>query len=531
MAYSSLALGNDKYELFLSNEEQEYQRNPEEHSTASDFRSILDPGLDISTLVFLKSSEAELAVQNIYIDNFPVSFSQTEAVSIYVAIPLLSATCNQNYNKYDTNLFNNEPFAIPFQDVTASRVEEIVDYLNNAICEKLTFFLLKSYCRLVLDIDVFQENATSIPTKDELKLAIRYVEIALFSRHILHKYLCAKLDETNDNIDNLITFTIPTSQQTNMTSTWEESIINESSCFKPVASRTHTVEKNARLINLEDFSGVSLRAEYDTAESVRANIESNMQTTLEDVMQIEYTLLRSLTNASVESIKKFIGANKDLISLGLKTREILILNLNRFDKRTNVSKLFADFLITFKLDTDNSKLKVEMNPRLFLTDTSTIIVFPKQASYVIGGKNNENVTIGPITHNSDSDKTEPMLTQNITNTNHRLFSRIRPFPRVIHFLSDVVGGLSRDGWLAGTQHSDYTIFHTMMINEEMINTRYICKVDQEQTFHRTSNARRVLNGLRFRIIDDNFRLIHFPVCTVIRMSFVIRPVLHENASW
>ena len=530
MAYSSLSLNVDKYELFLSNEDEEYQRNPiKQQSSASNFKSIMDPGLDISTLIFLKSSDAEIALSTCFVNNLPLAISQTELISIYVAIPLDSSSGNQSYNITQQDLFNNTPFIIPLTDFTTTEAEDIIGYLNDAICEPTTFFLIKSYLRAILDVDVFEGNVTSINSKREFKLLIRYLEIALFTRHIIHNCLVRKLAPTtipNSDIRELITFTQTKAEQATMNQRWEQDILNDSRCIKPVASRENVTASESRILNLEQFYGVTLTKVTEPVNPSRVLIERKVDEFLTNVLLIETTLFGVLTEESITTIKDFLSANRKLIFLALKTRHILILNKDRIDKRTNTSRLFADFLVSFTLD--NQKLKVEMNPTNFLTDTSVLILFPEQVSYVIGGKAHENVRIGPITAQSTTRNDLPALTQILESPRQRLYARIRPLPRIIHILCDLISTLSRDTWLRNSKHLDFSIIHTMVLTDDMVNMHFISKVDKDEYFYRTSNARKVLNGIRFRMVDDSFRLIQFPVCTIAKLSFVIRPVLNRN---
>ena len=526
MAYSRLALDTDKYEIFISNEDIEYTRTPDTGSSASDFQTILDPALDISSLIYLKSSNAELSLDQIYIDGLPLCFTQTEDVSIYIAVPPHSTQCNQTVNETAVGTFNDQPYAIAFEDVAKDNVHDIVNYLNDLICEPLTHFLLKSCLRCVLDVDVLKPIIPTSFNLDEIKLLIRYVECALFSRHIIHRHLTGVL-KTDDNIDNWILFKQTKGEQESMSLEWESSIINESQCIIGPAARIDAGP--GRFINLNKFRGISLRHAYNTSEeSPMSSIEGAVKEYLDNV----FPDLKDEAGNVASDIKPYIyliiEANKDMIKLATKCRQILLHNRDRINKKHRDPELFHDYLVKFKVDNDNCKLVVETNPDLFLTNTSVLVLFPDQASYILGSKSGENATIGPIRRGSHSETDLPALTNVLKAPNQRLFSGIRPSPHIIHVLLDSVGSLAKDLWLRNSEHNDYSIVHTIILDSVMQSARFISKVNDSQVFYRTSNSRKILNGIKVRLVDSNFRILKFPVCTIVKVSFTLRPVLHEN---
>ena len=521
MALSRLSLDNEKYEIFISNEDNEFNKNRDDISTASDFQAIIDPALDIAPLLYLKSSNAELSLNQFFLDNLCLTFTKTESMSFYVAVPLSSAICNEYVRDTQVKTLNDQPYIFHLDDFSTTSPQEVVTYLNDKFCESSTYFLLRSYLRVVLDIDVFKpEVVSNVLTLKDIKLLLRYLDIAIYSRYIAYCHLVRGLKAKNTLSDHEV-YSFSENEQKIMTARWESNIIAESNCILPVNER-HAANA-PRMVNLAGYPAVCLQNNREEDNSHRLAVTTQVQnflsiTTYDDDFEP--------TDKTTEFMEQMVVGNEELIKLALKSRQILEHEGRRIDKR--VKNLFHDFLITFKMDVDNSKLKVDLNPTLFLTNTKAVLALPEQVSYVLGGRNGHSVVIGPITSDSDSTPQRTSLTHRITASEHRLFSGIRPHPKVLHVLNDLTGDLGKDQWLRRTPHESYSIIHTILIDDAMISTRFISKLNDTQIFHRTSNAKKIINGFKIRLVDNCFRTVIFPVCTIVKLSFTMRPVLHEN---
>ena len=123
-----------------------------------------------------------------------------------IQLPREISTCNQYYNNDAVDAFNNTPYYISLDDFSTSNPESVVSYLNGKLSSALTMLVVRSCLRIILDTDIFVENCFQQPTLKELRLMVRYLDIILFSRHVLHNFLCSKIGDTTNNIDHLINF-------------------------------------------------------------------------------------------------------------------------------------------------------------------------------------------------------------------------------------------------------------------------------------------------------------------------------------
>ena len=143
MAYYHLSLDNDKYQIFIDNSSSEDFLDRNELSTASSFIATLDSSIDLSSLLYLKSSVALMTVSNLSIDNLPLCFSGLEYIIVTVHLPAEMADCNQFYNSFHLNRFNVTPYKIPLEDFSTSNPESAVSYINSRLGKNVTFFYLK----------------------------------------------------------------------------------------------------------------------------------------------------------------------------------------------------------------------------------------------------------------------------------------------------------------------------------------------------------------------------------------------------
>ena len=83
MTNPSLGYGIQEYHLHMDNRSSEDAGNDEEDSTASNFEVILQPTVDISNLLFLKSTEAEIGLSELTIDNTCLTFKRSEKIQCF----------------------------------------------------------------------------------------------------------------------------------------------------------------------------------------------------------------------------------------------------------------------------------------------------------------------------------------------------------------------------------------------------------------------------------------------------------------
>ena len=527
MAYSHLSLTSEQYDLYISNVKQEEELNETNVSSASRFNTILDPNIDLSSLLYLRSVSAETALAYATINGLPLTYSSTETIQIYITIPANDATCNQSYNSIALEKFNETAYEIQMNDYTTTSEEEAIDCLNEKICLELTNLLLKSYLRIICDIDIFTDEKlnTNLNNK-EIRLIQRYLDCVLFSRHVIHKFIAKKLNnpELTNALDSLIKFKYSTAQEKNFTLEWEQDILEYSQLLKKIENRVQPKQNNA--INLKLFPEVSVNKGFTDIrpESVKKVIEDDIDNwiTFAGILEyIEGTV--ELTQDSITNIHKILEANKNLILLTLKCRQIITLQDDIKKKKgpfQNQDQLFNGFLLLFTIE--NDKLKLELNESLFLTNTSVKIVLPPQVSYVLGSKDREPITIGPLMNNLfDPIPKPPVFTKNICYSYQRLFYNIRPMAKMIYVLTDFTSSISRNLWSKKPIYDDFSIVHSFLMDETNTNLKFILKNKENYLFCRISNLKRLLSSITIILVDENFYELMFSVATITNLNFVI----------
>ena len=531
MANYHLSMNNDKYQIFIDNSSQENTLSNNEISTASNFIVTLNSSVDLSSLLYLKSSVAEMSLSALTIDNIALTYSSQEYLKVTVQLPEDIGRCNLYFQPTSVRQFNETPYIIPLDDYSTANSEDAVFFINKRLTERMTFFLLHSVLRIVFDTDIFEvENKGKLTLKD-IRLINRYLDCIIFSRHILHRYLGQKLGSRENEVDSLVTF----QGKENVTSQKEQQIIKESEVIRPVNLREKPTHANN--MDLSIFGGVNLNTAYTQTDGPRQFIETeseNWLTQMEAVERIDPTDAHSrLTEESEDMINGFLDANKCLIQQAIQARQLITFEKDRLDrvKTGQNSLLFNDNLICLTLDDSGSRLKCELNPSLFLVENTTRvwIQFPRQVSYVMGTQKGDVLTIGPIVNDPNLDAVnEPKLTNTITCNGQRLHSGIRAQPRLLYIVTDLASSLRRDLWLQHTPFEDSHIIHCHVMDENTISSRFICKTNEHEVYYRVSTMKNLLNKFKVFILDENFRLLIFPLRTYCRLSLTFRPVSNSN---
>ena len=110
--YHHLSTNINNYTLFLDNSESENALEEGDISSASDFSITLNPALDLSPLLYLKSTEGELCIRELFIDNLPICFTESETIDVTVNVPPSSVVFNMQFNVHKTNNLNNRLFQL-----------------------------------------------------------------------------------------------------------------------------------------------------------------------------------------------------------------------------------------------------------------------------------------------------------------------------------------------------------------------------------------------------------------------------------
>ena len=190
MAFNNLDVTNDCYLLYVDNKEKENELTENVHSSAGEFNVLIEPQLDLASMLFLKSTEGEISLQNWHIDGLPLSASRLEQCFVQVQIDDQVTFANWVYTCASQKEFNEVMHPLPMTDHHCRSPSEVIDYFNSVMANKVNQLIIGSYLRAFLDADIWKFRTDGIMTLDDIKLASRYLDIGFECRRILHKHLC-----------------------------------------------------------------------------------------------------------------------------------------------------------------------------------------------------------------------------------------------------------------------------------------------------------------------------------------------------
>ena len=543
MAFSHLSQADcDKYDIYLSNTKiEDNLEETDNFSSAGHWENLLDQSIDLSNLLFMKSTTAEIALTKMTFDGLPLTYLESENISINLQIPEPSAFCNQYYSGVYLKKMNSDALQIPLDDFMTADPQTAVDYLNDKIALPMFHFILQRYLKLVFDTEIFKKDSIMTPLSlGDIRLLIRYIDCALVNRHIIHLWLCRNTGITNTL--NGADFAPLAKEKINLT--METKLLKQSQSLRLVTERPSTTDDNK--IDLKLFYGLTVTDVYDNAEqpgSPRNTIEKKTQDWL-DFMELisrkdPHDLNSPLTETSMGDCQKIITANGDLLKIGLKARDILVAYRDKILSPKEGS--LNDHFFAIVINKLTNKCSFLLNPNDFLqgdvrhlvADTkktltiSISIIFPEQASYVLGVKDGQKLHIGPIDFDMKA-TASPKLTNQILATNQTTDSLIRPMSKVIYLATDLVSSLSRDLWLSDTKYASYHLIYCHVIDDNTISSKFICKDNDDKNFFKVNSLKNILNRFNILVLDHNFRKVIFPKKTYVKLALTVQPTRSDD---
>ena len=532
---SRLDQGTDKYILDLTNDASEEHLEDGGHSSASDFTILLSPTLNLSSLLYLRSVAAEIAISQLTVDALPLTATKRESIFVNVVVPPDITSCNTWYNPIAITDANEIPFEIPCRDFYTSDPSEIIQYTNATLQEGLTQFLFYRYVCAVLDVDIFSSGGLGLLNVTDLLLVSRYLDIAIYTRNVIHDTMAGLMpDKTFDAIPGK---DVIKGDKDGMSRAEEaRHIRNSEGAFRKVEDREVPEAGGHRTIQLEQFLGIAFKVAGVT-EAVKQTIKTRTLawlTGLGTVTRDDTTNELVIVEESHAVVEGYILSNQWLVKMGLKCREILENLRSLIDRRKKTDKtkgsLFIGCFLSLQLDPSTKmKCRFHIEKGKYITEdgTSITISLPDQLSYVLGAKPQQKVIIGPIAYDTPENNT-PTLSHHILSGNQHLFHSLRPMPQVIHVVSNLVFSKSRDMWLANTPWRNYHLIYTFVLNESNISRHYICQINNNPTYYRVQDVNSILESFSFVMLDQSFRKIVFaPYCRV-ALRLVVRPVIYGS---
>ena len=182
MAYDHLNHGIDKYALFIDNQSQEDELNDTDISTASDFAVSLNPQLDLSSLLFLRSVQAEIGVSSFFIDSLPLCCIRQESVHVHFNMPLNTVEANEKFNRSAMEKLNDTPLQLEMDDYCCSENQLAIDYVNSILHYSVNHYILYRYLISSMDTNIFKRDYMHVLSVTDCRLINQYLNMAMVCR-------------------------------------------------------------------------------------------------------------------------------------------------------------------------------------------------------------------------------------------------------------------------------------------------------------------------------------------------------------
>ena len=511
--------GNDYYEILIDNRSTEDGLSENVKSSAGNFTFLVQPQLDLSTLLYMRSTDAELCLSKLQIDSLPLSTTRLESCQIQLEIDIESGLVNSNrfFNKTKVDEMNKENMVISLEDNICETPQELVNYVNSIFYRNINHFLLLKYSNIFFDADIMQSaTANNFIQPNDAKLLNRYLDLTLYTRHKIHKELCILLRIG----DVLKSDYLLSSNEDKIDKKTEENILAKSSCLKIVDERKKLTV--SRTVQFDKFYEKDLTDPKQT-DPIDVEIKKNVALWIKSMgIRIDVAITRDTDKADIQDL---IDSNKKLIDVGLRIRSLLSLEMDRQEGRIrHSSNLFQKDIVNCGLDLSKTRCTFSIFPKQFLCENSKItLIFPPLLSYSMGAEIGKNVQIGPISTKMPFTQ-QPRLSNTILSPNQRLAHGVRHVPKMMHVVSSIAGSKGRDSWLSQTPFKDYQILFTYLIDEASVNTRGVTSCYGNELFYKVKQSSRILETLKFAILNENFQECHFPQKTYSRIALKIRPI-------
>ena len=236
MADYRLSLGIDEYALYITNQDNEDELEPNQISSASEFSVIFNPSIDLNALLYLKAVQAQIACQDFCIDGLPLTLTRTETFTIFLEIEPQIGDMNLNLNSNKVEKKNKVPMTLPIPDLSTSDPKLLIDTINKVFENDVNHFIFYRYLIAFFDCNIFNTNYVVSPSEQDMELIEHYTNFVLFSRYIVHQTLCKHIDLVED-ITQMIQITSTKKKPLSLTVERETNIISASDLLRPLESR------------------------------------------------------------------------------------------------------------------------------------------------------------------------------------------------------------------------------------------------------------------------------------------------------
>ena len=522
MSYTHLlSITQEKYELFLSNVEIEDKLPDEAPSSAGFF--ITPVNIELDPLLFLRSASAKLSLSYLTIDSLALAYTRIEDLTITLSIPKEILRSNMVFTEDLQSVQNNKHFILNFTDYTAPRPDDALDYLNSLFRAHMNPYIAYRLSLGFFDKDIFKENLFSVASLidpvelsiDDINLLLRYVNILGFTRQIFAVILAGgdeskKPSFTLSEFDEALSLDI------------EKAVLTTSRVLKTLNERSLEESKEPfHLVHFEWFYGADIT---HTNTALTTKIKSHLTTIIADIAGIE---LNPSSSEEREELTKLQNSNLSLMAQGENIRKILLVERSKLATQPLPSLFNTEFL-SFSKDETGTKTKFLINNAFLPPDKTAItIIFPKQASYCLGGSPlDDSLKIGPISSLTDTFGVKsPHFSNVITSRTQRLPCAIRNHPKLVKLSTNILSTSdNKDLWPQNPDFPNFQTIFSITIDESTFQQRFIHKTSSELEYHRLLRSENSLEQIALLATDQCGRIIFFPRNTYLFAALRLEPL-------
>ena len=521
----------DEYEINVDNCSLENNLSEGEPSTAGNFPVVLSKRLDLTSLIYLRSSDAEMNLSSLQLNGLPLSFTRAEDCIVQFSLPPSIGSCNQLFDDERISSFNENFLRIPTTDHVCPSPSDAISYMNNLTAFQINHFIISRYLRAFLDTNVLPDLSKGPFSASDIRLLLNYVDAGLYTRKALHLKLSSYLDPNDRTQPPNIVYTVAKQL---VSQAQEASMLEESDCIIPLADRM--ISTKPKIVDFSHFHSLAISVqpvphtpkETEDVKDHRTKITAlinTLHTNIQNWLKDMRFNLQNIKQSDKNEIKAFVASNKSLIKIGLLARQLLLLEKERDTEAPKRRTLLfhADFL-NYSLDLSRQRCVFHTQPDTYLYNDSSIRIFlPKKVSYTLGADIDQFIMLGPFTVNMPT-ITVPRLSNSIQSSTQLLPNAIRNVPHVLHITSNLTCGKGVDSFLSNTPFSDHHIMYTYYYDESTTKNRSIVVTHCDAKYFRVKESHKLVERFEISILDENFQQVCFPARTYTRCAFQVRPV-------
>ena len=503
MDYTYLPTLRNSFKLYLSNAP-DIESLP---GNASDFTTYQD--INLQPLTFLKSTDSQLCVTDLIINQIATCVTTADKIVVQCSLNTDSITPNLTQNKPAIEEINNEKFTINLNEVTATSPAVLIDYLNDKL-SNVRLFLVQRLSLVFFDKTIFKQDSFQSLHRDnqlaisldEVNLLRRYIDAVTLARVEFHKFLTPLINDPNAPKLPQISFS---NVKPLLGESLEREILEKSSILlnlneRATLAKTHFLE----IFKFQDYFQLDYAKKSSAKlEIVRRKLIENFTTYL-NLLNMN---LDELNDGDIQFLTSCMRDNLTLIQAGQKINQILSLQISDVP-----ASLFHQQPITVSIEKYSGRAKLSLNYQPFFSEDMIISLkatLSANVAYSLGAEtDNKEITI--------------------ENSGEILPFPVRYHPRLIHIACDIVSiSESKDFWLINSQYENLSVIHSQTMENQSLENRFITKPDSTLKQLKLVRNAKLIEKIRFVILDENGRKINFPERTIVRLGLEIS-AMHEN---